>query len=737
LFQYATGDLVSGFVPTSDAAPSDDFSWGSGTPTLPPRRILCEYDLQQSLLTTTLTLRPSFGEFPDNALLVCQVSNQVQDFGSNPLIPYAFSFTTENRASQRKARVFEFDGDVPVITADTTAEVNTARAPSRVQGYLLVSGDGDNGSNLLIPSGPDTSKGPPGCTPASFQPNDSIQDDFDPQSNVLLSTGATKNQCFNAVDGTTAVVFEFRTLRIRNGITVRLTGVNPAIILVRGDVVIETGGAIQARGDGQFGQPNSQGSNGIGQNLTAKPLGGVGVAGAGDGGQCNNSTDGSITTYGGNGHPGFGSEDYGVTPGFGGAGTPVLVGPGRGSVSVAWVTSPNAGNRGGTSGGGGGHGKAGAAGTSNGTGASPITIQDAFADGAGGSTYGDASGSMPTAEAGSGGAAGGNLQNAWSGYTTYQYYSGTGGAGGAGGGFVDITSSADIRVFGTIDAAGGRGGNGVGGYAFYPGGGGGGGGSGGGIRLLTPSNIILSTGARLTAAGGIGGAGHVATNAPPPVNNGGTGAVGRLVLEDIDGVIEGIAGAQLTPAEAANTGSDKVFFRGVFNGARFQGGGLTPSMVSDLMDIGPFAPDYYVPSQDYNAAPGTLPPAPRIDFVAGIPSIASRGIGSAGIFIEAQGYSSNADGTPNLALPSGWKSVGTFVDSGSEQVPEWHAGVKPDPLDIPADRLLPGNTGDGIDELDGQQFIQIRITFFLPGTVGPFDAGPYVDRWSLWFAYDQ
>jgi hypothetical protein len=734
LYQYATGDLVNGFVPAFDTAPGDDFSWGSGTPTLPPRRIRCTYDLQQDLLKTTLTLTPIFGEWPDNALLVCQVTNQVKDFGGNPLVPYTFSFTTENRPAQTKSRVFHFDGDVPILVNETTAEVNTARTPSRAQGFLLVAGDGDNGANLLTPSGPDTSKGPVGCTASGFQPNDGNPDDFDPASDVLLSTGATRNTCRNSTDGSTAVTFEYRTFRIRAGVTVRVTGVNAAIILVRGDAVIESGGRLLARGDGAGGSPNSAGANGVSNNETAKPAGGTGVAGGGNGGTTNNTTTLAII-YGGNGAAGFGSPDFGLPAGNGGATDPIRKGAGRGAVGNTTTSYPPPPNRMCVSGGGAGHGKAGAAGTANGTGSSPFALMDAFVDGAGGTSYGDTSGSMPTAEAGSGGGAGGtHIPEPWNSSGVL----GAGGAGGAGGGFVDITSSTTIRVFGSIDAAGSRGGNGavsngVGG--FFGGGGGGGGGSGGGIRLLTPGTIVLGAGATLTVAGGSGGTSPVYAGAPQ--NFAGAGGVGRLVLEDSDGVIQGLASASVTPGEAQNTGGDKVFYRGTFNGARFQGGGLRPVAVTNLIDIGPFSPDYVVPSQDYGAVPGAVPPSPRVDFVAGVPNVASRGIGTAAIFIEVQGYPANPDGTPNLSLPSGWKSVGTFLDSGAETFPTWLPNAKPNPADVPPGNLLPGNTGNGIDQIDGRQFMQFRITFFLPPTVDPFDPGPYVDSWALWFTYDQ
>ena len=39
--------------------------------------------------------------------------------------------------------------------------------------------------------------------------------------------------------------------------------------------------------------------------------------------------------------------------------------------------------------------------------------------------------------------------------------------------------------------------------------------------------------------------------------------------------------------------------------------------------------------------------------------------------------------------------------------------------------------------LNGRQFVQFRITFFLRSGMGPFDAGPYLDRWDFFVQYNQ
>ncbi|MBL9088200.1 MAG: Ig-like domain-containing protein [Planctomycetia bacterium] len=715
--QVATGP----FNPVNDQTPGDPGSWGSGTPTLPARTIRCDYEFTQTTLSTRLRIVPRFGEWPDNAQIVVRLDNTVTDFGGNPLPAYAFSFTTEDRPAQTRSLDLEFGPDVAADTGNTTAELDSARSASRVTGFLLVAGDGDNGpiGNLLSASGPGTANGDVnggGPCSAAIPPvaNDGALDDFDPPSDVNLSTGATRNTCRNSTDGSAAVVFEYRSFRIRSGVTVRLTGVNPAIILVRGDLTIEAGGRLLARGDGGNGAPLGTGQAGNGGSTTDAP-GGVGVAGGGSGGVGKNVGN-NLLVYGGNGHPGYGSTAWGTTPGSGGDTDPVLQGAGRGGVGTVQNQIAVV-NRFPVSGGGGGHATIGGSGTANGGGSTPRALMSTVLDGAGGSTYGAPSGRMPTAEAGSGGGGGGSQQalpaNAGS-------YFGSGGGGGAGGGFVDLTAQGNIRILGTVDAQGSRGGNGGSqGGAVVGSGAGGGGGSGGGIRLLTPGEVVLGVGAVLTATGGAGGTSLAYPLNNAPANNGGAGGVGRIVIEDADSIVSGLGGAMVTPGEGA-----AGFYRGVFDATRFQGGGLRPTLVTRVIDAGPFAPVFLSPT--------------AADFVAGIPLVSSRGMGRTTIFIEAEGFAANADGTASN-VGTGWRAVGHFVDSGAVTQPTWVPDVPPPAPDV-ADvgGVLPGGvTPSGFSQLAGMEFVRFRVTFFLPSTMGPFDAGSYLDRWSVRFTYDQ
>ena len=114
----------------------------------------------------------------------------------------------------------------PILVAQTTADVNSARSPNIAQGWLLFSGDADNGT---VPGGnANISPGGPFAPPlclflAPGAVNDNTKDDFDPTAPgaVNLDTGLTVNTCANTTDGSRAVIFEFRTFHIRSGVIVR------------------------------------------------------------------------------------------------------------------------------------------------------------------------------------------------------------------------------------------------------------------------------------------------------------------------------------------------------------------------------------------------------------------------------------------------------------------------------------------------------------------------------------
>jgi hypothetical protein len=401
-------------------------------------------------------------------------------------------------------------------------------------------------------------------------------------------------------------------------------------------------------------------------------------------------------------------------------------GAGHGNTSAYWTTQTTN-NRNTPSGGGGGHATAGADGTALGSGSAPTSL-DLPVDGAGGTTYGDNTGKMLTPEAGSGGGAGAELRP-----FTGNVARGPGGGGGAGGGFIDLTSGGDITILGTVDAAGGRGGSHPGNnfnpnYTYNPGTGGGGGGSGGGIRMLTPNDIVFGATTVITAAGGAGGAGGTTQGNPatPALNNGGDGGLGRIALEDGNSVITGLQTANVVPGEGSSG-----FYRGVFNTTRFRGGGLSPSATTQIFGAGPFNPTYKAPQQAY----GVLE-----DFVAGVPVAGSPGIGKTAILVEAKGYEILPNGDPDttgvVAAPTAWHTVGYFTDSGIEDLPAWHLGQPPlaDIGSIPV-----GNAwgSPGLTNLNGREFLQVRITLWLNAGADANDPGPFVDRWTIRFDHDQ
>ncbi len=633
--------------------------------------------------------------------------------------PFVMAFTTENLPAQQGTYLVDNRGETPWDKALSTARF-TETAPGLVQGFMLFAGDGDNGGDLGIPTLPQSDAGT--CA-NDFQTNDATPDDFDPTTDFVLDTGASTNQCPNGTDGSFGVLWEFNTFRIQSGVTVRVIGVNPAILLVQGDVLIEAGGRLLGRGDGQGGSPQGVGGGNKNATTNSGTAGGVGVAGGGSGG-ASPANSASSRRVGGHGIQGY----YHQTPqgalaaDVGDAGA---TGGGHGNTSAKWNSQFNPNNRNTPSGGGGGHAADGTAGTANGTGTNPTTL-DLPTDGVAGLKYGDDSGKLLTPEAGSGGGAGGELRP-----FTGNIGRGPGGAGGAGGGFLDLTSGGDIVIQGTIDVAGSRGGSNPGGnfapnYAWNPGTGGGGGGAGGGLRLLTPNDIVLGASSILTAAGGAGGASGASQGTNPPANNGGPGGVGRICLEDSNSVISGIATAAVTPAEGS-----PGFYRGVFNANRFQGGGLTPVAISNTFAVGPLNPMFVDPVQIYPAT---------TDFAVGTTIVASNGIGKTAMLVEARGFQMLPDGTVDtagvIAAPTPWHTVGHFTDSGVDTRPNWVLG-QPPLADI-GGALPTGNTGVfGLTNLDTYEFVQLRITIYLANGIGPVDPGHFLDDWTIRFESDQ
>ena len=716
----------SGFVTedgrTDDQAPADPDSWGDATQlphttTLTPAQVLpTRITLVQDATSTRILLTPDMtspglenatrGRFPENALLVVELTDAIESVDGDRLAPQTLSFTTENRPREEWTRTVDARGATPFESAATTADVDTARAPEQIQGFLLFAGDGDNGSELLDPARPATGLD---CD-TERQSDDGTPDDFDPTDDVLLDTGSTHNQCANRVDGSRAVVWEFRSLRIRNGVTVRVVGRNPAILLVQGDVQIDEGGRLLLRGDGEGGAPQGAGEGDKPPSTSAGTAGGIGVAGGGDGG---GSPVGIGTLdpprLGGHGTQGYHHDGTGQPAAD--IGAPGGSGGGHGNISARWNEQDNPNNRNTPSGGGAGHAVAGEAGTALGSGDLPTSL-DGDVDGAAGGTYGSADGRLRFPEAGSGGGAAGELRPFSS-----NVGRGPGGAGGSGGGFLDVSAGGDMTILGTIDAAGSPGGSNESGaltptYAWNPGTGGGGGGSGGGLRLLTPRDITLGASTVLTVAGGAGGKGRLSHGAvSPPANDGGNGGHGRIVLEDGNAVIAGLASASVVPGEGT-----AGFHRGLFDGSRFQQGGLRSEARTEPFLVGVFDPAFEAPAAS--------------DWRVRIPAGTGRGTDQVSILVEARGFEMAPTGGAELGAPTDWHTVGWFSDSGVADAPTWHLG-QPDVAAL-GGALPADNAGTaGIGHLDGAEYIQVRITFLLPDGLDADDGGPAVEQWNI------
>ncbi len=688
--------------------------WPSGLQTLP----ISVY-LQQDFDSSRIIVSPLRGQdplhperggiFPENVLLVVSLGLGINDFGGQPVAPMTVSYTTENLDASAGIYVIANDGETPYDTSFTTADVDSARAPSVAQAFLLFAGDGDNGGDMTKPSGPATDSS--GCSGGPFQANDFVRDDFKPTSDQLLDTGPI-NSCQNGTDGSTAVVWEFSSITIPNGVTVRLKGSNPAVFLVSGQVTIEAGGRLLARGDAGGGAPQGRGGKGV-STTTAGSAGGSGVAGGGGGGSCLTGNGTAIPKrYSGSGLQGYfmngASVDASVFAATG-------VGGGRGNTSVRWNSQTYPQNRNSVAGGGGGQITAGADGSSLGTGAAPTSL-DLTLSGLGGAPYDALNTRLTTPVGGSGGGAAGEVRP-FSGNAGR----GTGGAGGAGGGFIGITAGGSITILGTIDCAGSPGGDGATqpfnpNYTQQPGTGGGGGGSGGGIRLLTPKDITLGPLTTLTTAGGGGGAGGQAQQNVPPVNPGGRGADGRIVLEDSNAEITGLVAASLVPTEG-----EAGFYRGVFDPTRFKGGGLSPFATTEPILMGPFDPQFSEPIQS--------------DFVAGVPTMTSPGIGEVAVLVEARGFEVQLDG---LRAPTGpeWRTIGHMLDSGVENAPTW-VGGHPAGLARTLDNIGTALI-DNLASLNGNEYIQFRFTFYLsPLGISATDPGAFLDDWTIRFTSDN
>jgi hypothetical protein len=202
------------------------------------------------------------------------------------------------------------------------------------------------------------------------------------------------------------------------------------------------------------------------------------------------------------------------------------------------------------------------------------------------------------------------------------------------------------------------------------------------------------------------------------LNIAGAGGDGRIVLEDDDGVISGQESATVSPGEG-----EDGFYRGPFDLGRFAGGGGSTMAITEPFLVGPFDPVFYDPVQIYPS---------NTDFLAEIPADSADPVGLVAILVEAQGFQMAPDGTPDQATATTFRTVGFFEWNGSPTDPRWRlmqVGAAHRPID--------NTQAWGITNLNGCEYIQLRITFWMGPNADAQDLGPAIDRWTIKFWSDH
>jgi len=537
--------------------------------------------------------------------------------GDGNLIPesgglgYTTEFLVYDRPAITASRTVTYDPLVDGIKPETgqtttdeslynTALYNPTSAPGMAVGKVSDFGDGRDG-NLSVSGGStlviDTGDVANALSGVSITVTD--LDYGDSYSNQGLPPSGPRT-----VKGMEPMEIQLENLTVSAGSTLQIIGVNPCRMLVRGQVQIT-------------GTIDASGSAGVdGSSVLSQP--GAGGPGGYAGGRSPRG-DKSCTLYGGNDCSSF-NGFLNLCPAAK-AWFPFALkgeGPGRGNQggdSIPYWAQYNSGGAStsdntGTGGGGGSHGASGTPGEDriNGNSGSPGSAGPSCSPygtpnssvigvrGMPGPTYGDRK--ARDWIGGSGGGGGGSVgehSGAIGAYGT------SGGGGGGGGGFLEIVSAGAIHVTsgGRILAAGGRGGAGFlepnvspqYGTTYQSSWntvtGGGGGGAGGSISLVCAGDISL-VGGLLDARGGTGGirgsSGSLSTNGS---NGGGDGGRGFIFLMDLDGSIDGLSGGAVTAGEYDNF-QYGVLTVSKFDLARF--GGITA--ITEMFGMPAADPDY-------------------------------------------------------------------------------------------------------------------------------------------------
>lgn len=308
----------------------------------------------------------------------------------------------------------------------------------------------------------------------------------------------------------TAGEYECTSLTV-NG-TARFTGTNPVIIRVQGDVTIN--GTLSV--DGFAGQNGDESFSPTAQTLA----GGV----AGPGGFAGGRFDAAIFP------PSFAGDDNATGAGdMGGdpVGNPGNFGGGGGGAGGNWGDSALA-----TAGANGTQTGAAVAGTGGPTSAREVASAENTFE------------TLSPLIGGAGGGAGAYGDD----NTTIWHEPGTGGGGG---GVLYLVVGGNLTINGTLTANGGKGGDAL------DLGGAGGGGAGGTIWLQSGGNITNN--GTIRALGGDGGT--VTSSLAASGGNGGDGGVGRIRIDDIDGILSGNAPTPQAQTAANTAGIFDVGFQ--------------------------------------------------------------------------------------------------------------------------------------------------------------------------------
>jgi hypothetical protein len=349
--------------------------------------------------------------------------------------------------------------------------------------------------------------------------------------------------------------YQFTTVDIPAGVTVKLEGKNPAIFRCQGDMNIA--GVILADGGhgtkvtelGEFGQSGGKGGPGSHEGGAGFPVNTSAIpwrsysAGGPCGGQ---GGEWSRQTWSTSAWPWAGTDGTDIPGSGGGGGNAQAGGGGAGS------NLPGADGTGGTT-----------------------------------NTAGDPSlaGFILSDAGGSGGGGGGGADHSAAGIDgagTLAHPPDDGGAGGGGGGgVVNLLCAETLSITGKISARGGFGGSNVGSATSHTSGGVGGGAGAGGCILLQGKSVDV-TGGFFDARGGSGGTGGYLGGfwgLPQYVSQGGAGGSGWIRFESISGAIIGEYNSYRNPSWAP------AYSKGVLNLQSTQG-------QSFFFDTGVEDPDY-------------------------------------------------------------------------------------------------------------------------------------------------